>query len=226
MRRHAALFLVACLLASPAQAELVEVDLNTPGDALVTRDTETGLDWLDLGGVTTGLSYDAIQGGAGGWIAAGWRYATQAEVCALFVDHTEATTCNYDSGVIVVDLPTAFDVIGLLQTTGSALGALEFSTFLTGLYDDGNGGAAGEAEIEVLGTFPPSQFWVVLTGATADAVPASTASTSRGSFLVRATPPQVPALPSVGVAAVIALLLLKAGLGRGDTPHHNRPRAA
>jgi hypothetical protein len=205
--------LAVALLAPSARAELVEVDLNAPGDALVTRDTETGLDWLDLGGVTTNLSYDAIQGGAGGWIASGWRYATQAEVCALFVDHTEATTCNYDSGVIVVSLPAAFDVIGLLQTTGSANSGLEFSTFLTGLYDDGNGGAAGEAEIEVLGTFPPSQLWLVRTGATADAIPASTASTSRGSFLVRATPPVIPALPWGGIAALV-LLLAAAALRR------------
>src|SRR5262252_4644045 len=110
--------LAVTLLSLPAQAELVEVDLQVPGDKLVTRDTETGLDWLDLGGVTTNLSYDAIQGGAGGWLASGWRYATQAEVCALFVDHTEATTCNFDSGAITE--PSQAERLGLLLgLTGS-----------------------------------------------------------------------------------------------------------
>jgi hypothetical protein len=205
MPQRTALFLAVAWLALPAQAELVEVDLNAPGDGLVTRDTETGLDWLDLGGVTTNLSYDAIQGGAGGWLAAGWRYATEAEVCDLFVEHTEAPTCNFNSGVIP-EPAAAENLIFLLETTGTTFGPLEFSFFVTGLYDDATGGATGEAKIEVVGTFPPSEFWLLRTRATPDATPSSTTSTTVGSFLVRATPPEIPALPSAGAAALVVLL--------------------
>ncbi|HVP13991.1 MAG TPA: hypothetical protein VMS88_00525, partial [Terriglobales bacterium] len=67
-------WLAAVALAGSAHADLVAADLFSAGDGLVTRDTDSGLDWLDLPGLTTNLSYDAIQGGAGGWIAGGWRY--------------------------------------------------------------------------------------------------------------------------------------------------------
>ena len=64
---------VLALLSDGASADLIEVDLLSPGDALVTRDTATGLDWLDLT-LTTDLSVSAIFEGAGGWLASGWRY--------------------------------------------------------------------------------------------------------------------------------------------------------
>jgi hypothetical protein len=49
---------------------------------LLTRDTATRLDWLDVD-LTAGISYDAIQGGAGGYISQGWRYASGNEIDAL-----------------------------------------------------------------------------------------------------------------------------------------------
>jgi len=76
---------VSLLLALPsasANALLLEVDLGAPGDARVTRDTETGLDWLDLE-LTVGRSVDEIERGVGGWVADGWRHANANEVCGL-----------------------------------------------------------------------------------------------------------------------------------------------
>jgi len=215
-----ALALAVALLAAPAQAELVEVDLDAPGDGLVTRDTDTGLDWLDLGDVTTNLSYDAIQGGAGGWIAAGWRYATEAEVCHLFVEHTEATACNFNSG-IALEPPAAENLITLLERTGAITTPMELGVFVTGLYDDGTGGPVGQARILVGTTFPPS-FYVLITEATPDATPSSTTSTTVGSFLVRATPPEIPAVPPAGLAVGAALLLLTAWLVQRDISHLRR----
>jgi len=76
----------AGLLASAsgrASAALIDLDLASPGDQLVTRDTETGLDWLDLT-LTTDLTVAEIVNGAGGWLAGGWRYATPSEVLTLW----------------------------------------------------------------------------------------------------------------------------------------------
>ena len=53
------------LVAPTAQAALLEVDLNTPGDGLVARSTDTGLDWLDLT-ESTNLSYDQVEADVGG----------------------------------------------------------------------------------------------------------------------------------------------------------------
>ena len=67
-----------------ASASLVEVDLNTTGDALLTRDTSTGLEWLDVT-QTYGLSYDDVIGGVGNtWLADGWTYATPEQIGQFF----------------------------------------------------------------------------------------------------------------------------------------------
>ena len=69
---------------SLSNAALIDIDWNTPGDAALMQDTSSGLQWLDLS-VTADQSYDFIntqfqQGGA----YEGFRYATQAEVLALW----------------------------------------------------------------------------------------------------------------------------------------------
>ena len=63
-------------------AALVDVDLFTPGDKKLTRDSATGLDWLDLT-ESTNLSVNDIQGGAGGYVDMGFRYATIEELHGL-----------------------------------------------------------------------------------------------------------------------------------------------
>lgn len=77
------LLLVALLCCSGAHASLIEVDLFDAGDKLITRDTDTGLDWLDLT-ETTGISYDdmLLELGVGGMYE-GFRYATTADVDGL-----------------------------------------------------------------------------------------------------------------------------------------------
>src|SRR5262245_48105146 len=76
------LVLLAVLSAGQARANFIPLDLFGPGDALITRDTELGLDWLDVY-ATRNTSADQIRAGAGGWVADGWRHATTAEVCSL-----------------------------------------------------------------------------------------------------------------------------------------------
>lgn len=49
----------------------------------VTRDTDSGLDWLDLT-LTTGLSVDDILAGAQGRVTNGWRHATKPELERLY----------------------------------------------------------------------------------------------------------------------------------------------
>jgi hypothetical protein len=76
------LALLLCWIPGSAAALVLAVDLSQPGDGLVTRDTDSGLEWLDLT-LTTNLSWNEVEAGAGGWLAAGWRRATGQEVCGL-----------------------------------------------------------------------------------------------------------------------------------------------
>lgn len=70
-----------------AEAALVSVDWLAAGDGLLVRDTTTRLEWLKLT-ETAGLTYAQVSGqlGAGGSFE-GLRYATNAEVVALFGDY-------------------------------------------------------------------------------------------------------------------------------------------
>jgi hypothetical protein len=74
----------AVLATAPVHASLLEVDFISGGDRLLTRDTASGLEWLDLT-TTVGLSWNSlVHEGAGGWLAQGFRHATTAEVSGLF----------------------------------------------------------------------------------------------------------------------------------------------
>lgn len=65
-------------------ASVVSTDWQAAGDNLITHDTVSGLDWLDLT-ETNGLSYDFVsrQLVTSGQFD-GWRYATNTEVVALW----------------------------------------------------------------------------------------------------------------------------------------------
>ena len=65
-----------------AQAALVTSDWLTSGDALVTRDTATNLDWLDLT-VTDRVAYNVVLGRLSTDLV-GWRVATASEAEGLF----------------------------------------------------------------------------------------------------------------------------------------------
>jgi hypothetical protein len=202
------LALAASLPALPAAAVLVSVDLFSAGDGLITRDTDTGLDWLDVP-LTTSLSYDQIQAGAGNWIPNGWRYATEAEVCHLWVTHGEAPSCNSNTpGILQVD--AAMAMMTLLGTTENISGGGGFVTVrVNGLYDDATAPApsVGLGRIEVSTIFGSGIFGRVSSTA-ANAIPSNAFLNTRGSFLVRASPPVIPGLPLAGAAALAAGLVL------------------
>ncbi|TCV90550.1 VPLPA-CTERM sorting domain-containing protein [Sulfurirhabdus autotrophica] len=65
-----------------AQAAILEEDLYQPGDHLITADSVTGLEWLDLT-QTVNLSYNQVNSGVGGWLNQGFRHATADEVYTL-----------------------------------------------------------------------------------------------------------------------------------------------
>jgi hypothetical protein len=103
---------------------------------LITRDTETGLEWLDLT-ATENLSYNDIEADVGGWISLGFRHATGSEVCGLFASHALAPSpCPGSLGGI----SASGDLVSTLQ---GFVGVTYFDARLLvasdGLYDDGDG---------------------------------------------------------------------------------------
>ena len=82
--------LCACLIFPPVivSADLISVDWKTPGDGLITRDTNSGLEWLDLT-VTVGRSANDIRSQilAGGEFE-GWRFANAFNVETFLSGHS------------------------------------------------------------------------------------------------------------------------------------------
>lgn len=75
---------IICLSTSQVFASLIESDyVSGTGDKLLTFDSSSGLQWLDLT-ATKGRSVDQIELGFGGYLADGFRYATGSEVLDLF----------------------------------------------------------------------------------------------------------------------------------------------
>ncbi len=79
-------YLLGISISVPVHAIPVVRDfLAGSGDALLTYDPDTGLEWLDTT-ITDGRSFTEVNAGWGGWTTfSGFRYATMAEVRALAV---------------------------------------------------------------------------------------------------------------------------------------------
>lgn len=80
------------------QTFLAVADLRSAGDCLLTRDTKTGLEWLDLN-ATVNRSYEEVAAGFGGYTTAGFRFASQGEVEQLFAN-AMATVLGSSGGAI------------------------------------------------------------------------------------------------------------------------------
>jgi hypothetical protein len=134
------------LLVSPfSSAEFSKVDWLSSGDELVTRDSETGLEWLDLS-LTFKDSYNTVVSQMNGGIYNGWRLATKLEV-QPFVSKALAGF-PFISGQIVINSDAVVDSAGfqlgywltktpLVQRSTDANSGIvyEQSYFRGGVYD-------------------------------------------------------------------------------------------
>ncbi len=188
--------LAGVLSAPPALAALIEVDLLVASDALVTRDTASGLDWLDLT-ATLGLSTtDALA--AAVVSGNGFSLATEAQVIALFA--------NAGFGISApLNVPDYGPASELLAKMGCTSCAGNFPEGKGHLLDNGGPGIQNylySAQINIAeprGRWAPSNFD---NGAAVATV---------GSFMVRASP--VPE-PTTAVLLLGGLALVAAGARR------------
>lgn len=193
------LALLSLAIASPATALLIERDLLAPGDGLVTRDTDTGLEWLDAT-LTLDLSTNQVLAGAGGWIGAGWRYATLGETCALFENAGAATLPCPSAGF----LPGAAGQL-LLDRLGVTRSATSGSSFeVEQLWAWFEGGQVELSVDTILATGGLRTFTAIYDTADPD-----DAIYYFGSLLVRV--PEPTPLPILGSACLLALWIRAGG---------------
>ncbi len=156
-----------------AQAVLIEGDLASPGDKLLTRDTASGLVWLDLT-QTVNLSVNQVLGGAGGFIAAGFQYATTGEVIGLY---TAAGMPNVP-GSSAANIPGVSLLLQLMGCTGDCGGGNPYAGGFTAT-------PLGGAFITLSGIAQPSLCCIASNNLTNLAI---------GSYLVRPVPEPITLL--------------------------------
>jgi hypothetical protein len=99
------------LATQPARALLIDL-----GD--VTRNTASGLDWLDLE-VAADLSVAEVHAGAGGLFGEGWRYASGGEVCLLFDAEAGAgDACGSNGFEVAGPEPAVMALLGWTVSSG------------------------------------------------------------------------------------------------------------
>ncbi|MBV1879504.1 MAG: PEP-CTERM sorting domain-containing protein [Pseudomonadales bacterium] len=187
----------------------------------------SGLEWLELPG-TEHLSRNDIEGGAGGFIAAGWRYASRSEAEALFDSLWGGTVeglsaDNYDGARWFLDHFGVADVYGDgYSSGGGSFWNLMFGNALE-CSPNPNLSCAGQVKIEDLAfaSVPANSTFGFNVGGFSDALGLSTGLTpdnisntlandsiteARGSLLVRSVPE-----PSMLVLLMLGLMLMARG---------------
>jgi hypothetical protein len=121
---------LAVIVSSYTHAELVETDWKTAGDGLVTVDTVSGLEWLDL---TASVNYDYnyVLGSFSspfGTFNDGWRYASSAEVDTFFRNagvfgYVDAPYIDNTDPTFVTNANILLDLIGITYTDANTIRA-------------------------------------------------------------------------------------------------------
>ena len=188
------------ILASSANAVLMSADFLSTGDGLLTVDSGTGLEWLDMT-QTLNQSYNTLIAGYNGYTTTyGFRYATAAEVTTFFTN----------AGIPVIDQFVFDNYQAANVDPANALIALIGTgspSFMDAIIADPADASSHRAAViqgtpnlaSATATFVCAQCGIWNDSATEPRI---------GSFLVRAGSSQVP------VPATLALLALGvAGVG-------------
>ena len=114
MRKLAVGFCLSLLFSLPAPAALIAHDLLAPGDALMTYDSDTNLEWLDLT-LTKNQSYTGVEASIY-FTNHGFRHATTDEVTTLFENAGGTVNTPFNAA----NLAPAQLLLGLMGCTDTA----------------------------------------------------------------------------------------------------------
>tara|TARA_Y100001956_G_scaffold23660_1_gene23399 strand:- start:2022 stop:2663 length:642 start_codon:yes stop_codon:yes gene_type:complete len=125
MKGILSIVVAGALFAGSANAELMEFDLESEGDGLVTLDTNSGLMWLDLT-VTGGKSISQVKGMLANGELEGWRLPTAQDVYDLALSTFSALD---DTSGTYLYLPTAAEDVEQFSLMGQNSGAYTYGQY-------------------------------------------------------------------------------------------------
>ncbi len=136
-----AVLVLVCGAGGFAWGSLVGGDFLDPGDGLLTFDSETGLEWLDLD-QTINMSYDSVVNDPEGYVQKfGFRYATSDDLYDLYL-HTFADPVDLPSSEIYLGPPNSYYYYENLYEVQTLLNLMSVTAFfgdyqgVYGLYDN------------------------------------------------------------------------------------------
>ena len=195
---------IGVLFSQNIYASIVSNDWQSNGDNLISRDTITQLEWLDLT-ETNGLTFDYVsnQLGVGGEFE-GWRYATSTEVVELWNNFNIdlVSTPYHNTGPVNNDLIIATSFLGNILNEYSTV----YSYGALGITSDTNAAnqllRLGSFNIHVTSNYyettEQGNYW-----------DSSRESLTTGSYLVRhVTPVPIPAAIWLFFSGIIGLAAL------------------
>ena len=108
------LLILTLLIVRPACAELLSLNDPVHGPGAITRDTATGLEWLDLNLTTNrSIEYVTSQFDIGGEFV-GFRYANESELIHLW-EHAGIPNIDGDSAANIGPAEALMDLIGATE---------------------------------------------------------------------------------------------------------------
>lgn len=185
------------LVSVQAGATLIERDLDSSGDGLITYDSDTGLEWLDLTS-TTNQSFDQISARLIDLNddLYGFRYANSVDLNILFFISAGMSASAQFPGETAVN-----DLISLIGTTLVSSNELKQTR---GYYDTGTvvDGKIGWAFLSINNIYSSA-------GVTDYAAFANNQSNYNGSWLVRAASVPEPSTLAIFALGIIGLVSRK-----------------
>ena len=144
-----------------------------------TLDSASGLEWLDLT-LTQGVSAQDVLAGFGGYVAAGWTFATVDQVCGLLgALGDDVTNCTAGAVGVQMDPANAATLVNLLgSTVATGSGAYGMFNNIAGF--PGNFGLACINDTATSCTGGGSSSWLTLNAW-------ASGYQTVGSFLIRPT---------------------------------------
>ena len=210
MIKQTMLFFCLCLWANSSYSAIVSLDWKTPGDNLITRDTDSGMEWLDVN-VSLGRSFLEVSSQLGiGGDYEGFRYTNKLELDAFF-DHivqiagNDITLTRNDIGSVGSAIDSYIEMLG---TTGDGLGFLGEVAGLTSI--PGVGSDVQAITIQDSQRFNGPRF-------SNSSVGKATRSSTRGSWLVRDVPSPIPIPAAAWLFGTGLLGLISVGRRKADS---------